>query len=49
MEYIEGENLARLLATAREARKPVEPAVASAIVCGVLDGLHAAPRRGAKT
>ncbi|HEY6462218.1 MAG TPA: serine/threonine-protein kinase, partial [Polyangiaceae bacterium] len=42
MEYIHGESLAGLLRASRAAGQRVPPAVASAIVCGVLAGLHAA-------
>jgi serine/threonine-protein kinase len=42
MEYIAGESLGRLLRTARERYEPIEPAIASAILVDVLEGLYAA-------
>jgi eukaryotic-like serine/threonine-protein kinase len=42
MEYVHGESLARLLRTLRAAGKRVPPKIASAIVSGLLHGLHAA-------
>ncbi len=42
MEYIAGESLSRLLRRVREDSDLVPPAVASAIMCDVLQGLHAA-------
>jgi hypothetical protein len=42
MEYVTGETLSRLLAAAKKEQARVPPAVAVAIVCGVLHGLHAA-------
>jgi serine/threonine-protein kinase len=42
MEYVEGESLARLLRALRTRKEPVPPALASAIVSGVLRGLEAA-------
>ncbi|MBS2014869.1 MAG: serine/threonine protein kinase [Deltaproteobacteria bacterium] len=42
MEYVAGESLGRLMTTARERSLAIEPAIASAILCGVLEGLHAA-------
>ncbi len=42
MEYIPGDSLARLLRVAKREGKDVGPRVAVAIMCGVLDGLHAA-------
>jgi serine/threonine-protein kinase len=42
MEYIAGESLGRLLRTARERYEPTEPAIASAILVDVLEGLYAA-------
>ena len=41
MEYVQGESLARLLQAARTAG-PVPIPIACAIMCGVLNGLHAA-------
>lgn len=51
MEYVQGESLAQLLRAAVAARIAVPPPVASAIVSGILYGLHAAheakhPRHG---
>src|ERR1700722_14969633 len=43
MEYVHGESLGRLLRTLRAERKRVPPAIASAILCGALHGLTAAP------
>jgi serine/threonine-protein kinase len=42
MEYVQGESLARLVKTARQRGENVPIAVVSAILCGVLHGLHAA-------
>jgi serine/threonine protein kinase len=42
MEYVAGETLSRLLVAAETNRVRVPPAVAVAIVCGALYGLHAA-------
>jgi serine/threonine-protein kinase len=42
MEYVHGESLFRLMKTARDAGKPIPWPIASAILVGVLDGLHAA-------
>jgi serine/threonine-protein kinase len=42
MEYVNGESLGRLLRALRAEKKRVPPAIASAILCGVLHGLHAA-------
>ncbi|HEX8790118.1 MAG TPA: protein kinase [Polyangiaceae bacterium] len=42
LEYIHGESLARLLTSARDDGRPVPLAIASAIACDVLRGLHAA-------
>jgi serine/threonine-protein kinase len=42
MEYIDGETFSRLILAAREGGAPIPPAIVSAIVCGVLQGLHAA-------
>ncbi|HTB74134.1 MAG TPA: serine/threonine-protein kinase [Polyangiaceae bacterium] len=42
MEYIHGESLFRLMKTARDGGKPIPRPIASAILVGVLDGLHAA-------
>src|SRR5262249_39749657 len=42
MEYVHGESLAQLIHLARSRGAHVPPAVASAIVCGLLHGLHAA-------
>jgi eukaryotic-like serine/threonine-protein kinase len=43
MDYVEGESLARLLRAAARAGQPVPPArIVLAIVCGALQGLHAA-------
>jgi serine/threonine protein kinase len=51
MEYIQGETLAHLLTTARAARATIPPPIVSAIVAGMLYGLHAAheakhPKKG---
>jgi serine/threonine protein kinase len=42
MEYVQGESLSRLLRAARKNDAAVPPAVAAAIIVGVLHGLHAA-------
>jgi serine/threonine-protein kinase len=42
MEYVHGESLGKLLATERAAGKRAEPAIVSAVVVGLLQGLHAA-------
>jgi serine/threonine protein kinase len=42
MEYVHGESLFRLMKTAREAQRPIPLPIASAVMIGVLDGLHAA-------
>ena len=42
MEYIAGESLSRLVRKAREANKPVPPRYVAGLMCGTLDGLHAA-------
>jgi len=42
MEYVHGESLFRLMKTSRDAGKPIPWPIASAILVGVLDGLHAA-------
>jgi serine/threonine-protein kinase len=42
MEYVQGESLANLLREAQRLRRPVPPEIVSAIVVGVLSGLHAA-------
>ena len=42
MEYVAGESLARLLLRGNGRRAAVPPAIASAIMAGVLHGLHAA-------
>jgi serine/threonine-protein kinase len=42
MEYVHGEPLSRLMRIAPEREERVSPPVASAILCGVLHGLHAA-------
>jgi serine/threonine-protein kinase len=42
MEYVEGESLAKLLRSASQLEAPVPLGVVSAILCGVLQGLHAA-------
>ncbi|HEY8074130.1 MAG TPA: serine/threonine-protein kinase [Labilithrix sp.] len=42
MEYVAGEALAKLARAARKSGEAVPPAIASAIVASMLDGLHAA-------
>jgi len=42
MEYVAGESLSKLLATARERRARIDPAIAVSIMSGVLEGLNAA-------
>ena len=42
MEYVHGESLFRLMKTGRDSGKPMPLPIASAIIIGVLDGLHAA-------
>ena len=42
MEYVHGLDLATAISSARELGEPVPPAVVSAIIAGVLHGLHAA-------
>jgi serine/threonine-protein kinase len=42
MEYVHGEALSRLIVTSGQDGERVPPRIASAIVCGILHGLHAA-------
>lgn len=42
MEYVHGEALSRLLRKSSQANQRVPPAIASALMVGALDGLHAA-------
>src|SRR5262249_22741985 len=42
MEYVEGENLARMLAALRDRAERMPVRIASAVVVGALRGLHAA-------
>ncbi len=42
MEYVHGESLSRLMRTARKSEEPIPPKIVTAIMCGVLLGLHAA-------
>ncbi len=42
MEYVHGESLFRLMKTSRDSARPIPLPIASAIIVGVLDGLHAA-------
>src|SRR5882724_9342980 len=42
MEYLQGESLSRLIRNARKAGEQVPPGHASAIIAGMLHGLHAA-------
>ena len=42
MEYVQGETLSRLVRTTREKGESIPPRIASAILIGVLHGLHAA-------
>jgi eukaryotic-like serine/threonine-protein kinase len=42
MDYVHGETLARLMKAANAEGKPIPPAIAVAIIVGVLNGLHAA-------
>ena len=42
MEYVHGESLSRLMRSARNAGEPIPPRIVTAIMCGVLLGLHAA-------
>ncbi len=42
MEYVQGESLMRLFKASRKLKQPIEPAIAVAIMVGVLHGLHAA-------
>ena len=42
MEYVQGETLSRLVRTARDKGETIPPRIASAILIGVLHGLHAA-------
>ena len=42
MEYVHGESLSGLLREGSRAGAPVPAAIASAVLCGVLEGLHAA-------
>jgi eukaryotic-like serine/threonine-protein kinase len=42
MEYVHGESLFRLMKSTREAESPIPLPIVSAIMVGVLDGLHAA-------
>jgi serine/threonine-protein kinase len=42
MEYVHGQSLSALLTEAIQAREPVPIPIATSILCGVLEGLHAA-------
>jgi eukaryotic-like serine/threonine-protein kinase len=42
LEYIHGDSLSRLLTASRQDGRPVPPAIASAVLCDTLQGLHAA-------
>jgi len=42
MEYVAGDSLSRLMRKCRELGEPIPPRIAVAIVCGLLEGLHAA-------
>jgi eukaryotic-like serine/threonine-protein kinase len=42
LEYVQGESLARLVRAATQAAEPIPLDIVSAIVCGMLHGLHAA-------
>jgi serine/threonine protein kinase len=42
MEYVHGENLSRLIGSARSSKLPIPPAIGASIICGALRGLHAA-------
>jgi len=42
MEYVQGESLARLVRACHNAGSVIPPAIVSSILCGVLQGLHAA-------
>src|SRR3954452_17109766 len=42
MEYVHGESLSRLMRTARKSGEQIPPRIVTAIMCGVLLGLHAA-------
>jgi hypothetical protein len=42
MEYVHGESLSGLLRAAKESGARMPPPIASAVLCGVLEGLHAA-------
>jgi serine/threonine-protein kinase len=42
MEYVAGDSLSRLMRKCREIGEPIPPRIAVAIVCGLLEGLHAA-------
>lgn len=42
MDYVHGESLSGLLRAAKQAGAAVPPPIASAVLCGVLEGLHAA-------
>jgi serine/threonine protein kinase len=42
LEYVRGESLNRLIRGAAADGQPISPAIASAIVCDMLEGLHAA-------
>jgi serine/threonine-protein kinase len=48
MEYVHGETLSKLIGAARRARERIPPRVASAIMGGVLEGLHAAHEAAAR-
>jgi serine/threonine-protein kinase len=42
MDYVQGESLSRLVRAARDRNEPLPLGIVSAIVCGALQGLHAA-------
>jgi serine/threonine protein kinase len=42
MEYVLGESVAQLIALAGTSGEPIPPAIAAAVMCGALHGLHAA-------
>jgi serine/threonine protein kinase len=49
MEYVHGEALSRVLSKLRKTNGHIPPAMASAIMCGVLYGLHAAHEAKSET
>jgi eukaryotic-like serine/threonine-protein kinase len=49
MEYVHGEPLSRLIRRSGTRGKPIPPAIAASIACGILHGLHAAHEARSET